>query len=62
MERGMSSVETVEYLTIIIERQAMIIRELYSIVEQLGVTTSVDAEITSVLRDADIAISVKVEL
>jgi len=47
----MSTVNTVEELTDIIKRQAEIIKELYSIVKQLGATTSIDDEVIALIID-----------
>lgn len=44
----MNSIETVEVLTDIITRQAVLIRQLYSVVEQLNAMTSLDQEIKEI--------------
>jgi hypothetical protein len=44
----MSIIETVEYLTDIISRQACIIHKLSNVVEQLNATTSIDSEVKNI--------------
>jgi hypothetical protein len=43
-----NSIETVEVLTDIVARQAVLIRKLYSVVEQLNASTSLDHEIKEI--------------
>ncbi len=48
----MNGAETVEQLTDIIVRQAIVINELYAVVQQLNAATSLDADIRALQAEA----------
>jgi len=49
----MSDTEIVDTLTQTVEKQARIIRELYSIVKQLSAVTSIDDEVLAHLEELE---------